>query len=76
MTPETEAKLIARIEPDSIWIYKDGIYRVNCVLLKNLSQNRDTGEWQPSVRYTLEPQTDLVFYRAYGEFIHKFDRIA
>lgn len=62
------------IPAESVWTYKDQRYRVNSVLLKNLSQDPDTGEWQPTVRYTLEPANGLVFYRSYSEWLGKFER--
>lgn len=61
-----------QIEFGSIWSYKGKLYRVNTLMEKNLSQDPDTGEWRPSVRYTCEPQTDLVFYRADTEWLRKF----
>ncbi len=61
---------------NSIWSYKGKPYQVNTLMLKNLSQDPETGEWQPTVRYTLYPQSDLVFYRSYTEFLRKFKLVS
>ena len=57
---------------NSIWTYKNAFYQVNTLMERNLTQDPETGEWQPTVRYTTYPQNGLVFYRADTEFIRKF----
>jgi len=57
---------------NSIWSYKGKKYQVNTLMLRNLSQDPETGEWRPTVRYTLYPQCGLVFYRSDTEFLRKF----
>lgn len=54
----------------SYWQYKDTAYCVECVLPDTLIQFED--EWHPTVRYTLAPQTKLVFNRALPDFLAKF----
>lgn len=55
-----------------MWFYKDRLYRVNSLMENNLSQDPETGEWRPSVRYVADPQTQLVFYRSDTEWLRKF----
>lgn len=64
---------ITRPEAQGIYVYKGKQYQVNSVLEKNLTQFED--EWQPTVRYTCYPQTDLVFYRALTDFNSKFEPV-
>jgi len=61
---------VVRPKPSDIYYYKGKPYQVNSVMEKNLIQFED--EWQPTVRYTQYPQTDLVFYRALTDFNSKF----
>lgn len=61
---------VIRPDPQGIYDYKGKLYQVNSVMEKNLIQFED--EWQPTVRYTCWPQTDLVFYRALTDFNSKF----
>jgi len=60
------------MELNSIWIYKGKFYQVNTLLKRNLSQDPETGEWRPTVRYTTYPQNGLVFYRSDTEWLRKF----
>lgn len=59
-----------RPSPQGLYVYNEKIYQVNSVMERNLIQHE--GEWQPTVRYTCWPQTDLVFYRALMDFNSKF----
>lgn len=60
------------ITQNSLWSYKGVTYQVNSLMECNLSQDPETGEWHPTVRYTNFPQTGLVFYRSYTEWLRKF----
>lgn len=35
---------------NSIWRYKGQVYQVNSLMERNLSQDPETGEWEPTVR--------------------------
>jgi len=73
-SPDTiSIRHVERIIPGTVYRYKDKFYRVNSVMHNNLIQFED--EWCATVRYTEEPQTHLVFYRALPEFLLKFERV-
>lgn len=60
------------ITSGSLWTYKEKVYQVSSLMMKNMSQDPELGAWRPTVRYTCYPQTDLVFYRSDTEFLRKF----
>lgn len=59
-----------------IWTYKDKTYEVVSVKTKVYAQDKDTGEWGPSIEYMLGPYTRtkpvLMFVRNLEEFTRLF----
>lgn len=76
MSLTKEERFKSTITQNSIWTYKDVTYQVSSLMENNLSQDPETGQWEPTVRYTCFPQTNLVFYRSYTEWLRKFTRVS
>jgi hypothetical protein len=70
-----EAEARPRIPRNTTWEYKEVRYRVQDVWDSNLSQDPETGKWEPTVRYKLVPPTELTFHRTVTEWLRKFTRV-